>query len=107
MASRPDVSRGLLTPATDDPAALTVNGAEPTVLAFALCAVPGRVLYEVLNQPEQDTYVFIADDDGGLSTLNRALDEAGFRPEGVGRSLSDRIPHDDHWQERVARLIAC
>ncbi len=107
MASRPDVSRGLLTPATDDPAALTVNGAEPTVLAFALCAVPGRVLYEVLNQPEQDTWVFIADDDGGLSTLNRALDEAGFRPEGVGRSLSDRIPHDDHWQERVARLVAC
>jgi hypothetical protein len=107
MASRPDVSRGLLTPATDDPAALTVNGAEPTVLAFALCAVPGRVLYEVLNQPEQDTYVFIADDEGGLSTLNRALDEAGFRPEEVGRSLSDRIPHDDHWQQRVARLVAC
>jgi hypothetical protein len=107
MATRPDVTRGLLTPATDDPAALTVNGAEPTVLAFLLCAVPGRVLYEVLNQSGQDTHVFTADDDGGLSTLNRALDEAGFRPERVVRSFSDRIPHDDHWQERVARLVAC
>ena len=102
MASRPDVARGLLTPAADDPAALTVGGADPTVLAFALCAVRGRVIYEMLNRPEPDTYVFVADDDGGLSTLNRALDEAGFRPQALGRQLSDRVPHDADWQRRIA-----
>jgi hypothetical protein len=110
MASRPDVTRGLLTPSADDPSALTVSGAEPTVLAFVLCAARGRVIYEVLNQAEPDTYVFAADEDGGLSTLNRALDETGFAPEsGTGplaRSPSDRIPHDDHWRERIMSLLS-
>jgi hypothetical protein len=101
VTSRPDLTRGLLTPATDDPSALSVSGAEPTVLAFVLCAVPGRVIYEVLNHPEPDTYVFVADDEGGLSTLNRALDEVGFRPETLARSVAARIPHDAHWQERI------
>jgi hypothetical protein len=105
MVTRPDVTRGLLTPAADDPSALTVGGAEPTVLAFALCAIPGRVIYEVLNQAEPDSYVFVADDRGALTTLNHALDEAGFRPDALGRSLGDRIPHDDRWRERVARLL--
>ena len=108
MASRPDISRGSLTPAADDPSALTVGGAEPTVLAFALCAVRGRVIYEVLNQPGSGTYVFVADDEGGLSTLNRALDEAGFAPDTatgpLARSLSDRIPHDEHWHNRIMSL---
>jgi hypothetical protein len=120
MASRPDTTRGLLTPATDDPSALTIGGTEPTVLAFALCAIRGRVIYEVLNQPEPDTYVFVADDEGGLSTVNRALDEAGFRPDaGLGRSgaapladgplarsLSDQIPHDEHWHDRISGVIS-
>jgi hypothetical protein len=108
MAAGPDVTRGLLAPAADDPAALTVSGAEPTVLAFALCAIRGRVIYEVLNQPDPPTYVFLADDQGGRSTLNRALDEAGFAPEAgpLTRSLNDRIPHDDHWQDQIARVLA-
>jgi hypothetical protein len=105
MAARPDVARGLLTPAIDDPAALTVSGGEPTVLAFVLCAVPGRVIYEVLNRPEPDTYVFVADDEGGLSTLNRALDETGFRPEALGRSLAVQIPHDARWREQILSLV--
>jgi hypothetical protein len=105
MAGRPDMTRGLLTPATDDPSALAVGGAEPTVLAFALCAVPGRVVYEVLNHTEPDTYVFAADDQGGLSTLNRALDEAGFRPQALDRSLCDRVPHDEHWHDRITSIL--
>jgi hypothetical protein len=105
MATRPDMARGLLTPATDDPSALTVGGAEPTVLAFALCAVPGRVIYEVLNHPEPDSYVFVADDLGGLSTLNRTLDEAGFRAQALGRSRCDRIAHDEHWHDRIMSLL--
>jgi len=55
MASRPDLTRGRLTPATEDMSALTASGADPTVLAFALGARPGRVVYEVLNQPEPMT----------------------------------------------------
>jgi hypothetical protein len=84
-----------------------VTGAGPTVLAFVLCAVPGRMIYEVLNQPDPDTFVFVADGQGGLSTLNRALDEAGFAPQSdsLTRSLSDHFPHDDRWQERVAGLL--
>jgi hypothetical protein len=109
MASRPDTTRGSLTAAADDPAALTPAGAEPTVLAFALCTVPGRVIYEVLNQPGPDTYVFVADDEGGLSTLNRALDEAGFAPGTatgpLARSRSDRIPHDERWHTRIMTFV--
>jgi hypothetical protein len=51
MAVRPDVTRGLLTPATEDLSALTVGGESPTVLACALAAGPRAVAYEVLNQP--------------------------------------------------------
>ncbi len=48
MTPRADVRRGLLTPETEDLAALTTSGADPTVLAFALLTParrrrPGRL----------------------------------------------------------------
>jgi hypothetical protein len=41
MSPRADVRRGLLIPETEDLAALTTSGADPTVLAFAL-VTPAR-----------------------------------------------------------------
>ncbi len=76
MATRPDVTRGRLTPAAEDLAALTVTGESPTVLAFALAQGPGTVAYAVLNRPGPVTYVFR----GELAAVNRALDDAGFDP---------------------------
>src|SRR6185437_14334781 len=52
MAARPDMTRGRLTPATEDLSALTAAGDDPTVLAFCLGSRGGRVAYEVLNLPE-------------------------------------------------------
>ena len=101
MAPRPDVTRGRLTPATEDMSALTASGADPTVLAFALGARPGRVVYEVLNQPEPLTYVYQADD---AAAVNRALDDAGFRPAAV--HPCGTVPHDAHWPARIAGLLA-
>jgi hypothetical protein len=82
MAVRPDVTRGLLTPATEDLPALTVGGENLTVLAFALAAGPGGVAYEVLNRSGPATYVFRGD----LAAVNRALDDAGFDPEAPATS---------------------
>lgn len=105
MAARPDVTRGLLTPATEDPAALTVTGASPTVLAFALASGSGGVAYEVLNQPEPATYVFRGD----LAAVNRALDDAGFDAEALaasqGLAPAGRVPHDAGWAGRIAALL--
>jgi len=97
MATRPDMTRGLLTPATEDLSALTVTGQDPTVLAFALGRRAGQVVYEVLNLPDSPTVVFGTADP---VALNRALDEAGFRPEAAG-PVTARIPHDDQWAERM------
>lgn len=107
MATRPDMTRGLLTPAQDDLSALTVTGQDPTVLAFALGRRAGQVIYEVLNQPAPPTLVYRA---GDPAAVNRALDEAGFDPEragpaGTGPVLA-RIPHDEHWAEHMAALFS-
>ena len=83
MAVRPDVTRGSLTPATEDLSALVATGESPTVLAFALGRRPGRVVYEVLNQPEPMTFVYRAAGADGLAAINRALDDAGFRAAAV------------------------
>jgi hypothetical protein len=104
MASRPDVTRGRLTPATEDLSALTATGDNPTVIAFALGSRPGRVVYEVLNQTEPPTVVYQAD---SAAILNRALDDAGFQPAAVPSSTpAQQIPHDPQWPARIAELLA-
>jgi hypothetical protein len=100
MAARPDLARGRLTPATEDLDALTASGQDPTVLAFALGWRPGRVIYEVLNQPEPATFVYQADD---AVTLNRALDDAGFQPTAGPAAV--QVPHDADWPARIAELL--
>jgi hypothetical protein len=104
MAVRPDVTRGLLTPATEDLSALAVTGENPTVLAFVLVQGPGGVAYEVLNRPEPVTYVFR----GELAAVNRALDDAGFDPGRLASQLAPggQVPHDEQWPERIAALLA-
>jgi len=99
MAPRSDVTRGLLTPATEDLRALAVAGDSPTVLAFALGQGPGQVVYEVLNLPEPVTCVF----PGELAAVNRALDDAGFRAEALTPTV--RIPHDADWADRIAAVL--
>jgi len=107
MAARPDVRRGSLTPATEDLSALVATGESPTVLAFALGSRPGRVVYEVLNQPEPMTFVYRADGTDGLATINRALDEAGFQAAAVqADGPAAQVPHDAQWPDRIARLLA-
>jgi hypothetical protein len=104
MAVRPDVTRGLLTPATEDLSALAVTGESPTVLAFVLAQGPGGVAYEVLNRPDPVTYVFR----GELAAVNRALDGAGFDPGRLASQLvpEGQVPHDEQWPDRIAALLA-
>ena len=104
MAVRPDVTRGRLTPATEDLSALAVTGESPTVLAFVLAQGPGGVAYEVLNRPEPVTYVFR----GELAAVNRALDGAGFAPGKLASQLAPggQVPHDERWADRIASLLA-
>jgi hypothetical protein len=131
MASRPDVIRGRLTPATEDLSALTASGDDPTVLAFVLGCPPrsdggpaGPVVYEVLNQPEPPTCVYRPDGGSGaeaLAAVNRALDDAGFQPAAVPAEgltsahgsrtspltgwLIERIPHDGQWAARLDGVL--
>jgi hypothetical protein len=104
MAVRPDVTRGLLTPATEDLPALAVTGENPTVLAFVLAPGPGGVAYEVLNRPGPATCVFR----GELAAVNRALDGAGFDPGRLAPLLAPdgQVPHDERWADRIASLLA-
>jgi hypothetical protein len=107
MTPRPDVTRGSLTPATEDLSALVATGQSPTMLAFALGRCPGRVVYEVLNQPEPMTFVYRADGADGLATINRALDDAGFQAAAVrADDLAAQVPHDAQWPDRITRLLA-
>ena len=130
MAPRADVTRGLLTPATEDPSALTLSGKDPTVLAFALGrrsddVLPSLVLYEVLNQPEPLTYAYQPGTGSGtneLAAVNRCLDDVGFQTDAVhaegltstggppgtsplARWLAAKVPHDDHWASRLGALL--
>jgi hypothetical protein len=129
MTPRADVRYGLLTPETEDLAALTTAGADPTVLAFALLT-PARggdpVAYEVLNLPEPATYVYRAGGADPRALINQALDDAGFaaaeihaaaagdlaatRRQDVAASplagaLAAAVTHDDTWSARVADLL--
>lgn len=127
MTPRADVRRGTLTPPSEDLAALTTFGAEPTVLAFALFASSrGRVAYEILNLPESLTYVYESDGDA-RGVINRALDDTGFQAAAVhaaaeaglmaavrtdapavqlAHSLIARVPHDQDWQRQIASLLS-
>jgi hypothetical protein len=109
-------------PATEDLAALTAAGENPTVMAFALGRRGGLVVYEVLNQPEPMTFVYRAEGADGLAAINRALDNAGFlvsavhaeglaaqawpgaRPSPLARALAAKVPHDARWPDRIAGL---
>jgi hypothetical protein len=99
MAPRPDVTRGQLTPATEDLSALAVAGDSPTVLAFALGSGAGCVVYEVLNLPEPATFVF----PGEPTAVNRALDDAGFQAGML--TAAEPIPHDASWADRIATVL--
>jgi len=121
MTPRPDVTRGRLTPATEDLTALTAQGAEPTVLAFVLGRSTGdRVVFEVVSRPEPMTFVFSAAGPDGLAAINRALDATGFQPpaldagaldagaRGAGPlagSLAGQIAHDADWSSRLDALL--
>ena len=130
MTPRADVRRGLLTPETEDLAALTTSGADPTVLAFALLT-PARggnpVAYTVLNLPEPATYVYQA---GGLDprgVVNQALDDAGFAAaelhatasgdlaashrqgaasSPLAKALLAAVPHDPGWLGQLTGMLA-
>jgi hypothetical protein len=130
MEPRAGVTRGLLTPATEDLSALTLSGDDPTVLAFALgrrCddGLPSFVLYEVLNQLEPLTYAYQPDTGSGtneLAAVNRCLDDVGFQTDAVhaegltstggpdasplARWLAAKVPHDDRWVSRLDALLA-
>jgi hypothetical protein len=130
MTPRADVRHGLLTPETEDLAALTTSGDDPTVLAFALLSSPrggGLVAYEVLNRPEPATYAYRAGGPDPRALVNQALDDAGFAPAEIhaatsgdltapyrqlaaasplASALAATIPHDPDWSARLADLLA-
>lgn len=130
MAQRANVQRGLLTPETEDLGALTVSGADPTVVAFALLCPAGGgdpVAYEVLNLAEPVSYVYRAGGPDPRALVNQALDDAGFAPAGLhaaaagdlgaarrqdasasplARALIAEISHDAAWPERLDGLLA-
>jgi hypothetical protein len=122
MTPRPDVTRGRLSPATEDLAGLVVTGEDPTVLAFALGRAVDRVVLEILNQPGPMTFVYRADGPDGLAAINRALDDSGFQPAAMqsaglrsppqralsrllAGSLAGQVAHDAHWSSRLAALL--
>ena len=104
MAARPDVTRGRLTPATEDLSALTVTGESPTVLAFALARARARW------RTRRSTGRSRRRTCSGATwrAVNRALDDAGFDPAALAPHLvpDGRVPHDGRWQDRVAALLA-
>jgi len=129
--SRAPAHYGLLTPETEDLAALTASGADPTVLAFALLTSSrggDPVAYEVLNRPEPVTYVYRTGRPEPRALINQSLDEAGFAAAEIHasatagltavhrrdaatspliRTLVATVPHDSVWPARLADLLAC
>jgi hypothetical protein len=131
MTPRADVRYGLLIPETEDLAALTTSGADPTVLAFALLTPAGGgdpVAYEALNRPEPVTYVYRAGGPDPRALVNQALDDAGFAAAQVhaaaagdltaahrqdaaatplASALVATVPHDSTWAGRLTSLLGC
>ena len=127
---RAGVRYGLLTPESEDLAALTTSGAQPTVLAFALLT-PARggdpVAYEALNLPEAVTYVYRAGGPDPRALVNQALDDAGFATARIHaaasgdltaaqrqdaatspltRALVATVARDPAWSARLTGLLA-
>ena len=123
MMQRPDMTRGRLTPATEDLAALTASGEDPTVLAFAMVTIGDRLVFEVLNLAEPATLVFRLAGPGAFAVINRALVDTGFaelpapgtsltapaRAAGQSTVLSDllvgQVAHDDQWSRQIGALL--
>jgi hypothetical protein len=129
LTPRADVRRGFLIPETEDLAALTVSGADPTVMAFALLCPAGGgdpVAYTVLNLSEPATYVYRTGGADPRALVNQALDDAGFAPADVhaasagaltaphrqdaaasplARALIAEVGHDTTWPEHLAGLL--
>lgn len=125
MTQRPSMTRGRLTPAGEDLAALTAAGNDPTVLAFVLATAGSRVVFEIMNLAEPATLVFRTPGPDGLARINRALVDTGFtapvaagsglgapaRPAGGQAAvLSDllvgQVQHDRQWSAQVAALLS-
>ena len=49
------------------------------------------------------TFVYRADGNGALAAVNRALDDAGFRPSAVPADA--QVPHDADWPARISELL--
>ena len=129
MIPRAGVRYGLLIPETEDLAALTTSGADPTVLAFALLTPAGGgdpVAYAVLNRPEPAIYVYRAGGPDPRVLVNQALDDVGFaaaqvhaaatgdltaahRQDAVATPLASAlvatVPHDPTWAGQLAGLL--
>jgi len=130
MTPRPDVRRGLLIPETEDLAALTTSGADPTILAFALLTPASGgdpVAYTVLNLPAPVTYVYRAGGANPRAAVNQALDDAGFAAAELhaaasgdltaaarqdatasflASALISTIRHDPAWSAQLADILA-
>jgi hypothetical protein len=131
MTTRADVRYGQLTQETEDLAALTTSGAQPTVLAFVLLT-PARggdpVAYEALNLPEPVTYVYRAGGPDPRALVNQALDDAGFATARIHaaasgdltaaqrqdaatspltRALVATVARDPAWSAGLMDLLAC
>ena len=95
MTPRADVRRGLLTPETEDLAALTTAGADPTVMAFALLT-PGPAAAtwsctRCLNRPEPVTYALPRGRPRPPGPVNQALDDAGFAATEIHAAASGEL----------------
>jgi hypothetical protein len=123
LTARPDVTRGRLTPATEDLSGLAMAGDDPTVLAFVLASLPGRVVFEVLNLAGPATLIFSSEGDDGLGVINRALVDSGFSPPAAGGGLTAplrrvgepalltellvaQLPPGGDWPARLAAALA-
>ena len=130
MTPRAGTRYGVLTPETEDLAALTATGDDPTVLAFALISLDEgrRIGYEVLNLDEPMTYVYEATGrQDPMAEINRALDDAGFAAAELAAAgsggltaahrqdaatsplatgLVGQVPHGPDWSRHMTELLA-
>jgi hypothetical protein len=128
-AVRAGIQYRTLIPETQDLAALTTAGADPTVLAFALLTSRrggDLVAYAALNRAEPASYVYRGAGQDPRALVNQALDAIGFAAAEVHaaasgdlsaahrqdaatspltRALVATVPHDAGWAGRLAQLL--